>query len=147
MLRDGFLFEGLNIFNQNFLCMHWWFSWFFNSFFSFHYLIQLLTFYLLLWNNMLISKMLTETPSLWFVDVLKCRPLIGCRDNAQEFNLSQTASGMILQNHRRLPVSIFSVKIAALGNFKYFQRSKLKLWVWFFSSTKERNINLVAQSL
>jgi hypothetical protein len=28
-------------------------------------------------------------------------------------NLSQAASGMILQNHRRLPVSIFIVKIAA----------------------------------
>jgi hypothetical protein len=34
------------------------------------------------------------------------------------FNLSQAASGMILQNHRRLPVSIFSVKIAALGSLK-----------------------------
>jgi hypothetical protein len=56
-------------------------------------------------------------------------------------NLSQAASGMILQNHRRLPVEIFSVKIAALGSFKqvtgrifkiskYFQRSKLKLRVF-----------------
>jgi hypothetical protein len=45
---------------------------------------------------------------------------------------------MMLQNHRRLPVSIFSVKIAALGSLqrvtgkvfkinKSFQRSKLKL--------------------
>jgi hypothetical protein len=32
--------------------------------------------------------------------------------------LSQAASGMILQNHRRLPVSIFSGKIAALGSLK-----------------------------
>jgi hypothetical protein len=32
--------------------------------------------------------------------------------------LSQAAFGMILQNRRRLPVSIFSVKIAALGSFK-----------------------------
>ncbi len=31
-------------------------------------------------------------------------------------NLSQAASGMILPNHRRLPVSIFSVKIAAIGS-------------------------------
>jgi hypothetical protein len=29
----------------------------------------------------------------------------------------QEASGMILQMHGRLPVSIFSVKIAALGYF------------------------------
>ncbi len=28
------------------------------------------------------------------------------------------AFGIILQNHRRLPVSIFSVKIAALGSLK-----------------------------
>ena len=35
-------------------------------------------------------------------------------------NLSQAASGMILQIHRRLPVSIFSVKIAALGLLEGF---------------------------
>jgi hypothetical protein len=33
-------------------------------------------------------------------------------------NMSQAASGMILQNHRRLPVRIFSVKIAVLGSLK-----------------------------
>jgi hypothetical protein len=32
--------------------------------------------------------------------------------------LSLAASGMILQNHRRLPVSIFSAKIAAFGVFE-----------------------------
>ena len=59
------------------------------------------------------------------------------------FNLSQAASGIVLQNHRRLPVSIFCVKITAVGSFKrvtgrifkiskWFQRSKVKLWFWFF---------------
>jgi hypothetical protein len=33
-------------------------------------------------------------------------------------NLSQAAFGMILQNHRQLPVCIFSVKSAALGSLK-----------------------------
>jgi hypothetical protein len=33
-------------------------------------------------------------------------------------NLSQSASGMILQNHRRLPVNIFSVEIPASGFLK-----------------------------
>ncbi len=33
-------------------------------------------------------------------------------------NLSYAASGMILQNHRRLHASIFSVKIVALGSLK-----------------------------
>jgi hypothetical protein len=53
------------------------------------------------------------------VDVLKCRPLIGRQENAQEVhNLSQAESGMILQNHRRHPVCIFSVENAALGSLK-----------------------------
>jgi hypothetical protein len=43
--------------------------------------------------------------------------IIGSRENAR-INLSQAASGMIIQNHRRLPVSIFSVEIAALGSLK-----------------------------
>ncbi len=34
-------------------------------------------------------------------------------------NLSRAASGMILQNHRWLPVCIFSVKIAVLGSLKW----------------------------
>jgi hypothetical protein len=33
-------------------------------------------------------------------------------------NLSPAAFGIILQNHRRLPVSIISVKIATLGSLK-----------------------------
>jgi hypothetical protein len=33
-------------------------------------------------------------------------------------NLSQGASDMILQHNRRLPVSIFSIKIAAISNAK-----------------------------
>ncbi len=41
---------------------------------------------------------------------------------AEKINLLQTASGMILQNHRRLPVSIFSFKIAALGSLKWLLR-------------------------
>jgi hypothetical protein len=32
--------------------------------------------------------------------------------------LSQAASGLILQNYRRLPVSTFRVKIAAVGSLK-----------------------------
>jgi hypothetical protein len=35
-----------------------------------------------------------------------------------KINLSQAAFGMILQNHRRLPVSIFSVKISSVGSLK-----------------------------
>jgi hypothetical protein len=67
----------------------------------------------------------SEFPCLWLVDVLQCRTLIGCRENVQgDVNLSLAASGMILQNHRRLPVSIFSVKIPRVfeaGYWKDFQ--------------------------
>ncbi len=41
--------------------------------------------------------------------------------------LSQEAFGIILQNHRRHPVSIFSVKIAALGPLKWVTRRIYKL--------------------
>ncbi len=61
-------------------------------------------------------------------------------------NLSQAASGMILQNHRWLPVSIFSVKIAALGFLKWvtgrifnmfkFSKGQAKTLSFIFSSPK-----------
>ncbi len=45
-----------------------------------------------------------------------------------KINLSQAASGLTLQNHWRLPVSIFSVKMAGSGSevgyFKNFKISK-----------------------
>jgi hypothetical protein len=37
---------------------------------------------------------------------------------AGKINSSEAASGMILQNHRRLPVRIFSVKTATLVSLK-----------------------------
>jgi hypothetical protein len=41
-----------------------------------------------------------------------------------KINLSEVTSGMTLQNHRRLPVNIFSVKIAVLGSLKRVTGSK-----------------------
>ncbi len=96
------------------------------------------------------TETILKIPSLWLVDVLEWRPLIGCRENAHKINLSQAASCMILQNHRRLPVCIFSVKIAtALGslkqvigrilkNWKWSQRSKLNLSLTFSSTWKQK---------
>jgi hypothetical protein len=52
-----------------------------------------------------------------FFQYLLC---LRCRENAQELTGSQAASDMILQNHRRLPVNFFRVKIAALGYLKRF---------------------------
>jgi hypothetical protein len=40
--------------------------------------------------------------------------------------LTQTASCMIVQNHRRLPVRIFSAKIASLGSWKQVTGMNIK---------------------
>jgi hypothetical protein len=49
--------------------------------------------------------------------------------NAQELTneLSQASSGKILQNHWRLPVNIFFVKIAAFGFSKGFSKLVINL--------------------
>jgi hypothetical protein len=68
------------------------------------------------------------------------------------------AYGMILQNHRRLPVSIFSVKISALGSLKRvtgsifkisksFQKSKLKTLRLIFGTTKKQEIVKIYQRM
>jgi hypothetical protein len=64
---------------------------------AFYCPIQLSTFYFLLWK---ITETFLRIP---FSVIGRC---------------SQAASGMIFQNHRRLPVSTFSVKIDALGSLK-----------------------------
>jgi hypothetical protein len=61
-------------------------------------------------------------------------------------NLSQAASGMILRNYRRLPVSIFSVKLAALGSLKriigrkVITKEQAKTLRLIFSSTKKQKL-------
>jgi hypothetical protein len=62
------------------------------------------------------------------------------------------AAGMNLQNRRRLPVSIFSVKIAALGSLKrvtgrifiisskFLSKDQAKTLILIFSSTKKNKI-------
>ncbi len=59
---------------------------------------------------------------------------------------SQAASGMILQNHQRPSVSIFRVKITALGSLKRITERISKLvikeitWRLIFSSAKKQKI-------
>jgi hypothetical protein len=68
---------------------------------------------------------------------------------ARKNNLSGEASSFVLKNHRRLPVGIFSVKIAALGSLKRvtgrifkiskkFQKNKAKTLSLIFSSNKKQ---------
>jgi hypothetical protein len=51
----------------------------------------------------------------------QCSPVLTphwLQGKCARINLMQAASSMILQNHRRLPVCIYSVKVAALGSLK-----------------------------
>ncbi len=57
--RDGYYFGRSKHFTEYFLCMRW--LWGFQKLFTTLYIIQLLTFYLLLWNYFLILEILTET--------------------------------------------------------------------------------------
>ncbi len=83
--------------------------------------------YLLLWNYILILKMLTETLLRIPFSVIGWCSLY-CRPLAASINLSQVASGMALQIHRgRLPVNIFNVKIAGLGSLKRVTERIFKL--------------------
>ncbi len=83
---------------------------------------QLLTFYLLLWNYLLIFKMFTKTLlRIPFSVTGRCSLVPTSRwlhGKCARINLLQATSGIFLQDHRRLPVSIFSVKIAAVGSLK-----------------------------
>ncbi len=86
-----------------------------------HYPTQLITFYLLLWIYFLILKMLTETRLNPLSVIGQCSALPishWMHGKCARINLSQAASGVILQNHRGLSVSIFNVKIAAVGSLK-----------------------------
>jgi hypothetical protein len=66
--------------------------------------------------------MLTETLlRILFSVIGRCSlvpPSHWLQGKCARINLSQADSDMILQNHRRLPVSIFSVIIAALRSMK-----------------------------
>jgi hypothetical protein len=71
------------------------------------------TFYLLPWNCLPILKMLTKNFLKISFSVISRCSLVPTSHLLQwkcaRINLSQVASGMILQNHRRLPVSIFKI--------------------------------------
>jgi hypothetical protein len=49
------------------------------------------------------------------------------------FNLSPAVFGFILQIHKRLPVGIFSIKIAALGLLEVISKEKAKTLSLIFS--------------
>jgi hypothetical protein len=66
--------------------------------------------------------MLTETLLIILFSVTgRCSPVstsYWLQGKCARIKSPHAASGIILQNHRRLPVYIFSVKIAALGSLK-----------------------------
>ncbi len=108
--RDGYFFEGLDILISTFCACADGFQGLLKASFAllytiinflFAYLKSLINFENAYWN-------LTQNSFLcdWSMT------------SSADLNFSQAASDMILQNHKRLPVSVFSVKIAALGPLK-----------------------------
>jgi hypothetical protein len=86
---------------------------------AFHCPIQLETFYLLLWNYLLILKMLAETFLRIPFSVIGqrcCWPLISCRENVQE-----------LTCYRRLPAWFYRT---TGGSCKHFQSQNLRFWAF-----------------
>jgi hypothetical protein len=61
------------------------------------------------------------------VDFIHCPPLIGCRKNARKFTCLGQLPGMIIKNHRQVPVSVFRVKIATWSPLKRVMRRVLEL--------------------
>ncbi len=57
--------------------------------------------------------------------------------------LSHAAFGMILQNHRRLPISIFSVKLAALGSLKRVTGRTFKVSKYIISKEQAKTLRLI----
>jgi hypothetical protein len=90
---------------------------------AFHYPLQLLTFLfnVLLYNYLIILKMLTETLlRIPFSVIGRCSLVASyhwLQGKCARINLSQAASGTILQNHRQLLVSIS----VSAGYWKDFQ--------------------------
>ncbi len=116
-----FCFEGLNILVSTFCICADCFQ-YLSKAFHYGYPIKLPTFYLLLWNYLLFSKILTETLlKIPFSVIGRCSLVLTShwlQGKCARIKSSQAASGMTLQNHRRLPVSNFNVKIATLGSLK-----------------------------
>jgi hypothetical protein len=103
-------------------------------------------------------KMLTETLLRIPLSVIgRCSLVPTChwpQGKCARINLSHAASGMILQNHRRLYVSIFSVKIAVAGCLKEFigrifkiSKDQAKTSVWFFRQLKSGKLSAHAQKV
>ncbi len=126
-------------------CVRRWFSWSFISFWPLNTNINFLF--------LLILKMHTETLlripfSLigWCFLVPTSHLLQG---KCARINLSQAASGMILQNHRRLPVSIFQCQNRCFRAFeagyrKYFKKEQAKsLSLIFLSTKKQKNCKTI----
>ncbi len=105
--RDRYFFKGLNILIRTFCVCADGFQ---DLSIALHYPVQLLTCFLLLWNYLLILKMLTETLlRISFSVIGRCslvRPLSGCRENVQE-----------LTCNRWLPIWFYSIKSGFLYAF------------------------------
>ncbi len=127
-------------FNQNFLFMRWWFSRSFNSSSLPFTVINLLFASLKLLTNFENAYWNPPQDSLlcdWSMFSSAELSVYRMQGKCARINLSQAASGMTLQHHKRLPVSICSTKIAAFrvfaeGYWKFFLLVPLNFEFDFF---------------
>ncbi len=87
MSRDGYFFEGLNILISSLLYVYaLTASELFTTLYNYQH-------FLLLSNFSSFLKCLLKSPSkyssLWLVDFLQCRPLLSCKENAQELTFNR----------------------------------------------------------
>ncbi len=68
----------------------------------------------------------SKFPSLWLVDVLRCKLLTGCKEMRQIYK-SQAAFNMILKDHRQLPLSISGLKSLLSGLWRGVTKGFAKL--------------------
>jgi hypothetical protein len=102
---------------------------------------------LFLWFSKIIYdflKMLTETSlaflSLWLVDVLQCRPLIGCRENAPKFTCHMRLSVYDFTGTQPFSCTHFQGQnrrkfIEASESFWFFQQ-------WFIKKLWKPSVNM-----
>ncbi len=140
MSREIYFF----IVSRYFLCMCWWFS---KSFKSFSLYLYINTFCLLLWNDLLILKMLNKILLRIPFSVIGRCSLVPTshwlQGKCSRINLSQAASGTILQNLRWLPVSVFSVKISALGPLKLATGRIFKISKYIILKKQAKTLSLI----
>ncbi len=88
---------------------------------------------------------LMTCPYLSLRNFLQCPLLIGCRKNPSKFTCPQAACGLIFQDHIRVPISVFTVQIAASEPRKGLLEEFLELVSNFIEASKNLKSNITTK--